>query len=268
MATSSGRRGSGTTLAVTWPSCTAAPGSRRALDWAGDHEAELNELESAFVAESQAASEAESRRIRRTNRRLRLLLAGAVVFLVAAVAGGSVALFQSVEAQRESDRAARAARIAQAREIASFCARQLRRGSGRQHPRGGRGCRDHASTRRDRAARGIERAQDCARTSFRGRRGSRLRHADRAPPGELTANRARPQRRGLLETRPRHSSGARCRTRSAGSISTSTACPLATVPDVVGSTEEAARSKLDAAGFRVVVAFTTADDGTRRRTAP
>ena len=34
------------------------------------------------------------------------------------------------------------------------------------------------------------------------------------------------------------------------------ACPRATVPDVVGSTEEAARSELDAAGFRVDVAFT------------
>jgi beta-lactam-binding protein with PASTA domain len=33
------------------------------------------------------------------------------------------------------------------------------------------------------------------------------------------------------------------------------ACPRATVPNVVGSTEEAARSKLDAAGFRVDVAF-------------
>ena len=36
-----------------------------ALDWAGDHEAELNELESAFVTESQAAADAESLRIRR-----------------------------------------------------------------------------------------------------------------------------------------------------------------------------------------------------------
>jgi hypothetical protein len=33
------------------------------------------------------------------------------------------------------------------------------------------------------------------------------------------------------------------------------ACPRATVPDVVGSTEEAARSALDAAGFRLDVAF-------------
>jgi Novel STAND NTPase 1/Protein kinase domain/AAA ATPase domain len=90
-----------------------------ALDWAALHDSELNELERSFLAESQAASEAESRRIRRTNRRLRLLLAGAVVFLVAAVAGGSLAVFQSMEAQRESDRAARAARIAQAREVAA-----------------------------------------------------------------------------------------------------------------------------------------------------
>jgi beta-lactam-binding protein with PASTA domain len=34
------------------------------------------------------------------------------------------------------------------------------------------------------------------------------------------------------------------------------ACPRTTVPDVVGSTEEAARSTLDAAGFLVVLAFT------------
>ena len=89
-----------------------------ALDWAGDHEAELNELESAFVTESQAAADAESLRIRRTNRRLRLLLAGAVVFLVAAVAGGSLAVLQSVDARRESDRAERAARVSQALALA------------------------------------------------------------------------------------------------------------------------------------------------------
>jgi Protein kinase domain len=90
-----------------------------ALDWAAEHEVELNELERSFLGESQAASEAESRRIRRTNRRLRLLLSGAVVFLVAAVAGGSIAVVQSVHARRESDRAARAARIAQARALAA-----------------------------------------------------------------------------------------------------------------------------------------------------
>ena len=90
-----------------------------ALDWAAEHDIELNELERQFLVESQAASEVESRRIRRTNRRLRLLLAGAVVFLVAAVAGGALAVFQSIEAQRESDRAGRVARIAQARATAA-----------------------------------------------------------------------------------------------------------------------------------------------------
>jgi hypothetical protein len=90
-----------------------------ALDWAAEHDTELNELERSFLAESQAASEAEDRRIRRTNRRLRLLLAGAVVFLVAALAAGGLAFVQSREAQRESDRAGRAARVAQAREWAA-----------------------------------------------------------------------------------------------------------------------------------------------------
>jgi ABC-type cobalamin/Fe3+-siderophores transport system ATPase subunit len=93
-----------------------------ALDWTAEHEAELNELERRFLAESQAASEAESRRIRRTNRRLRLLLAGAVVFLVAALAAGGFAVLQSVEARRESDRAARTARTAQARAWANVAA--------------------------------------------------------------------------------------------------------------------------------------------------
>ena len=90
-----------------------------ALDWTAGHDSELNELERSFLAESQEAGEAEDRRIRRTNRRLRLLLAGAVVFLAAAVAGGGFAVFQSIEAQRESDRAARAARIALAGEVAA-----------------------------------------------------------------------------------------------------------------------------------------------------
>jgi RecA/RadA recombinase len=89
-----------------------------ALDWAAEHEAELNELERRFLAESQAASEAESRRIRRTNRRLRLLLVGAGVFLVLALAAGGIAVLQSVDAQRESANAGRAAHLALARELA------------------------------------------------------------------------------------------------------------------------------------------------------
>ena len=47
------------------------------LDWTADHAAEVNDLERQFVAESQAAGEAEERRQRRANRRLRLLLVGA-----------------------------------------------------------------------------------------------------------------------------------------------------------------------------------------------
>ena len=46
------------------------------LDWMGDHAAEVNDLERQFLADSQAVGEAEERRQRRANRRLRLLLAG------------------------------------------------------------------------------------------------------------------------------------------------------------------------------------------------
>jgi WD40 repeat protein/DNA-binding SARP family transcriptional activator len=50
-----------------------------ALEWADSHERELNELERAFLAESRAASEREAERQRRTNRRLRTLLAAGVI---------------------------------------------------------------------------------------------------------------------------------------------------------------------------------------------
>ncbi len=58
------------------------------LDWIGDHAAEVNDLERQFVAESQAAGQAEERRQRRANRRLRLLLVGASVGLMLAIAAG------------------------------------------------------------------------------------------------------------------------------------------------------------------------------------
>ena len=70
------------------------------LDWTGEHAAEVNELERQFVAESQAAGQAEERRQRRANRRLRLLLVGACVGLVLAVAAGDVALVQRAQAQQ------------------------------------------------------------------------------------------------------------------------------------------------------------------------
>ena len=63
-----------------------------ALDWAAEHDPELNELERDFLEESRAASEREAERQRRTNRRLRTLLAGVGVLLAAAVVAGVIAL--------------------------------------------------------------------------------------------------------------------------------------------------------------------------------
>jgi len=70
-----------------------------ALDWTADHALDVNELEREFVTESREVSEKETTRIRRTNRRLRALLAGVAVLLVAAIAGGIFAAIQRSEAQ-------------------------------------------------------------------------------------------------------------------------------------------------------------------------
>jgi DNA-binding SARP family transcriptional activator/WD40 repeat protein len=63
-----------------------------ALDWATEHDSELNELERQFLDGSRAASEREAERQRRTNRRLRTLLAGVGVLLAAAVVAGVIAI--------------------------------------------------------------------------------------------------------------------------------------------------------------------------------
>jgi WD40 repeat protein/tRNA A-37 threonylcarbamoyl transferase component Bud32 len=81
-----------------------------ALDWAADHALDLNELEREFVGESREVSERETKRARRTNRRLRALLAGVAVLLVAAVAGGILALIQRGEA-RDAETAQLAQRL-------------------------------------------------------------------------------------------------------------------------------------------------------------
>ena len=70
-----------------------------ALDWTADHALDVNELERAFVTESREASEKETKRVRRTNRRLRGLLAGVAVLLAAAVTGGIFAVVQRSEAR-------------------------------------------------------------------------------------------------------------------------------------------------------------------------
>jgi WD40 repeat protein/tRNA A-37 threonylcarbamoyl transferase component Bud32 len=83
-----------------------------ALDWTADHSLDLNELERAFVTESREVSEQETKRARRTNRRLRALLAGVAVLLAAATAGGLFAVIQRGEA-RDAATEAREAETAQ-----------------------------------------------------------------------------------------------------------------------------------------------------------
>lgn len=86
-----------------------------ALDWSTDHAFELNELERQFVTESREASEKETKRVRRTNRRLRGLLIGVAVLLAAAIAGGIYAVVQRGEAQDAAAdaRGAETAQVAQ-----------------------------------------------------------------------------------------------------------------------------------------------------------
>ncbi len=79
-----------------------------ALDWAAEHDPELNELEREFLDESRVASEREAERQRRANRRLRGLLAGAGILLAATVVAGVIAI-----SERQSARSAGRAEAAQ-----------------------------------------------------------------------------------------------------------------------------------------------------------
>lgn len=83
-----------------------------AMDWAATHPDALNDLERTFLSESRQASEREAERQRRTNRRLRGLLAGVGVFLVLALIAGGLALVQRGRAREQAD-------IARSRELAS-----------------------------------------------------------------------------------------------------------------------------------------------------
>jgi len=71
-------------------------------DWAAGRQDELNELERAFLTESRAESERELARQRRTNRRLKGLLLGVGVLLLAAIAAGIFALVKRSDAQQKA----------------------------------------------------------------------------------------------------------------------------------------------------------------------
>jgi WD40 repeat protein/DNA-binding SARP family transcriptional activator len=81
-----------------------------ALDWAGDHHGDLNELEREFLDASRAEAEHDAEHQRRTNRRLRALLAGLAALLALALVAGVVALNQRGEA-RDAARVADAQRL-------------------------------------------------------------------------------------------------------------------------------------------------------------
>jgi class 3 adenylate cyclase/WD40 repeat protein len=97
------------------------------LDWAAEHALDLNPIERAFLDEGRRLAEAEADRQRRTNRRLRLLVAGAAVFGIAALVGGGFAFLQRqeavAEATRADDEAARAERERETAERAESVAR-------------------------------------------------------------------------------------------------------------------------------------------------
>src|SRR6266545_2109007 len=75
------------------------------LDWASTRSQELNDLEREYLAESRRQSELEAERQRRVNRRLRMLLAGFAVLLLAAVVAGALAFVLRSHAQRSATRA-------------------------------------------------------------------------------------------------------------------------------------------------------------------
>ena len=76
-----------------------------ALDWAAEHDDELNTLEREFLEASRLAGEHEVERSRRANRRLRMLLAGACVALAVAVVAGVTALDQRGDARGAAEAA-------------------------------------------------------------------------------------------------------------------------------------------------------------------
>lgn len=73
-----------------------------ALDWATEHAPDLNQLERHFLDNSKAASVREASRQRRTNRRLRALLAVAVALLALSALAAAFALEKRGQARRDA----------------------------------------------------------------------------------------------------------------------------------------------------------------------
>jgi WD40 repeat protein/class 3 adenylate cyclase len=73
-----------------------------ALDWWRSHDRALNALEREFLTESRAASQRQFEQQRRTNRRLRTLLAGTAIFLAVAVVAGLFAFVQRNHARSQA----------------------------------------------------------------------------------------------------------------------------------------------------------------------
>jgi WD40 repeat protein/tRNA A-37 threonylcarbamoyl transferase component Bud32 len=106
-----------TQAATEWDTAGRDPGElyrgarlAAALDSTADRALDLNELEREFITESREISEQEAKRARRTNRRLRGLLAGVGILLAAALAGGVFALIQRGDA-RDAETAQLAQRL-------------------------------------------------------------------------------------------------------------------------------------------------------------
>jgi DNA-binding SARP family transcriptional activator/WD40 repeat protein len=113
-----------TAAAVDWDTRDRDPGDlyrgarlASALDWAAQHDDQLNALERGFVQASRVEAERAASRQRAQNRRLRSLLLGVGVLLVFAVIAGIVALVQRRSATHEAGEATAAARVALAREL-------------------------------------------------------------------------------------------------------------------------------------------------------
>jgi len=85
-----------------------------ALEWAADHEPELNDLEGRFLAAGRAASEAQVGAQRQMNSRLRRMLGMVGVLLAVAVLAGLAAVAQAGSARDQAGLASQRAQDAQA----------------------------------------------------------------------------------------------------------------------------------------------------------